>query len=159
MIKMKKKCLLLLLGLESIISFLFITFQQECINKWKRLAKKNRGLFLLTNQWLYERQEGRRLETYFIKNGYRRIAIYGMSFVGKRLVKELSGSEVEIVYGIDRNVENIYSEISVIKIDDSLPNVDAIIVTLVDGFDEISNILLEKTDCPIIAIEDIVNEI
>lgn len=149
-----------------ILSFLFgigiagiflLKLQQNCINKWKGLAEKNRGMFLLVDQWVHIKQEGGNLGGFFIKNNYKRIAIYGMGYVGMRLAKELEGTGIEVAYGIDRNAANIYSEIKLATPDGVLPEVDAVVVTTVGGFDEICGVLSRKVDCPVIAIEDIVN--
>lgn len=43
-----------------------------------------------------------------------------------------------------------------LKPDDTLPDVDAIIVTAFFFFDEIEQELEDKIDCPIISIEDVV---
>lgn len=138
-------------------SLWLINLQQDCIDRWKEREKKDRGLFLLMNQWTRLKQDGKNLENFFKKNGYKRIAIYGMSYVGLSLVKELSHSEIEIVYGIDRNADNIYSNVKLITMEDKLLCVDAIVVTAISGYDEIRDALSEKVECPIISIEDILN--
>ncbi len=147
-----------LLG-SGIASAFLLKLQQNCINKWKKLTLKNRGLFLLMTQWINIKQEGKKIENYFLKNKIKRIAIYGMSTVGICLAKELKKSNIEIAYGIDRNAANIYSEIKVVTMNESLINVDAVVVTVIDEFENIHEILSKKMDCPIIAIEDIINEI
>ena len=150
------KCLVVTIG---VVFFLLFRLQQRCINSWKAAADKNRALFLLMNQWVYRKQEGKNLQIYFDKNNYKRIAIYGMGDVGLRLVKELEHSGIDIVYGIDRNAPNIQSDIRMVKPNDELDAVDTIIVALIGGFDEVFDVLSQKIDCPIIAIEDILNEI
>lgn len=139
--------------------FFLLRIQQDCINKWKRLAQKNIGLFLLMDQWVKVKQEGKKIEAYFIKNNYKRIAIYGMGSVGLRLVKELKDTEIEIAYGIDQNSANIYSDIKLVTMGEELSDVDAVIVTVAGGFDAISDKLSERMKCPIVAIEDIINEV
>lgn len=147
-----------LLGTGMTSAFM-LQLQQNCINKWKSSARKNRGLFLLMDQWVSIKQDGKRLENYFIKNNFRKIAIYGMGNVGKRIVKELKDSEIEILYGIDRSAESIYSEIKLVTINQTLEKVDAVVITLVDDFEDVYDKLSEKLKCSIIAIEDIINEI
>jgi len=43
--------------------------------------------------------------------------------------------------------------------DDSLEDVDVVIVTAITFFDEIETKLSEKLDCPIISLEDILYEV
>lgn len=156
--KQKRYMLSFLLGTGIAAVFLF-KLQQNCIDRWKRLEKKNRALFLLMDEWVKIKQDGKKLESYFKKNNLKRIAVYGMSNVGKCLVRELNASEIEIVYGIDKNSANIYSKIKLVTADSVLQEVDAVVVALVDGYEEVCDSLSESLDCPIIAIEDIINAI
>ncbi len=82
-----------------------------------------------------------------------------MSYAGERLVEELEGSNIKIRYGIDRKADNIYADIDIVSPDDSLDEVDAIVVTSITFFDEIEEQLSEKMDCPIISLEDILYEV
>lgn len=147
----------LLLGID-IMLFGIISIQQKCINKWKKQAEKNTGQFMLMNQWTRVKQEGKGLEAYFDRNNYKKVAIYGMGYIGTRLIKELENSKIEIAYGIDKNANNIYSDIKLVTIDEKLPDVDVVVVTLVGDIDGIFDALSKKVNCPIIFIEDIVNE-
>lgn len=149
----------LVLSIGVISSLLIMRLQQSCINHWKTLAAKNRALFILMNQWVNIKQEGKSLRSYFIKNNYRRIAIYGMGEIGAHLVKELKNSDIEVLYAIDRNARNIHSDVKVVTIDDDLLTADAIVVTLTGCFDEIFDALSKRVSCPIISIEDMLNEI
>lgn len=38
-----------------------IKMQQDCINRWKEQADKNNALFLLMNQWVNIKLEGKKL--------------------------------------------------------------------------------------------------
>lgn len=138
--------------------FLAGRWQQRCIDRWKDEARKQRAMYLLMSQWINIKQAGRNLEEYFTKNEYKKIAIYGMGPMGLRLVKELKGTSIEIVYGIDQNSDNIFAGIKVVKQDDELDDVDAVVVTVIKEFDMIREGLLKKLNCSVIAIEDILNE-
>ena len=156
----KKYQLLMCLSSAIIIIELFmIKFQQNCIVKWKKQAEKSMGQFMLMNQWTRIKQEGKNLDEYFIRNNYMKIAVYGMGYIGTRLVKELRESEIEIVYGIDRNAKNLYADIRLITVDEKMADVDAVVVTFTDEFNDICEMLSERMDCPVISIDDIVNEI
>lgn len=117
------------------------------------------GQFMLMNQWTRIKQEGKNLDEYFIRNNYMKIAVYGMGYIGTRLVKELRESEIEIVYGIDRNAKNLYADIRLITVDEKMADVDAVVVTFTDEFNDICEMLSKRMDCPVISIDDIVNEI
>lgn len=127
--------------------------------KTKELAEKHLALYLMMNQWVKVKQEGKNLCEYFEKNGYHKIAIYGMSYAGETLLAELKDSQVKVVYGIDRNAEEKYADVDVVSIDDTLDEVDVIVVTAITFFDEIEEKLRMKVDYPIISLEDILYSI
>jgi hypothetical protein len=129
------------------------------INKTQSMSDKHLALYLMMNQWVKVKQEGKNLASYFEKNGYKKIAIYGMSYAGETLLDELKNTDVKVAYGIDKNVDNIYTDVDVVSMDDDLEEVDAIVVTAITFFDEIEDKLSEKTDCPIISLEDILYEV
>ena len=108
------------------------------------------------NQWIIDKQNGKDLREFFLENGYKEIAIYGMSYLGERLLDELDGTDIAVKYAIDRNADNIYAPCEVVKPDDILSSVDAIIVTPVFYFDEIERQLVPKVNCPVISLEDVI---
>ena len=122
-------------------------------------SDKHFALFLTANQWIKVKQEGKHLTSYFEKNNYKKIAVYGMSYAGETLVDELKDSSVTIAYGIDKNADSIYADIDVFSVDADLAPVDAVVVTAITFFDQIEEKLSEKLDCPIISLEDILYEI
>ena len=123
------------------------------------LSDKHLSLFIMMKQWVEVKQEGKNLSEYFERSGYKNIAIYGMSYAGETLVNELKNTEISVKYGIDRNSDSIYADVDVVSMDDDLMEVDAIVVTAITFFDEIEEKLAEKVDCPIISLEDILNEV
>lgn len=125
----------------------------------QEMSDKHLALFLMMNQWVKVKQEGKNLASYFEKKGYREIAIYGLSYAGETLVDELEGSGITIKYGIDQKANNIYEEFDVVSPEDGLEEVDAIVVTPIKFFDEIEGQLSEKVNCPIISLEDILYEV
>lgn len=128
--------------------------EKECRN----MSDKHLALFLLMNEWLRTKQEGKEIKKYFEKNGYKSIAIYGFSYVGERLLDELQNCGLDVKYGIDRNVDSIYSDIDVYSPEDLLPEADVVVVTAVYFYDEIRNALIDKVSCPIVSLEDILYE-
>ena len=127
--------------------------------KAEKLSGKFSAMFHMMNQWVKVKQEGKNLSSYFEKNNYKKIAIYGMSYIGETLLEELKGTEIEVKYGIDKRVFSCHADIKIVPPDDLPDGVDAIVVTAIDFFDEIEEMLREKVECPIISIEDIVFEV
>ncbi len=127
--------------------------------KEAKLAQKHLALYLMMNQWVKVKQENKSIVDYLEKSGYKEIAIYGMNYVGETLLNELSGSNITVRYGIDKNADYIYSDVEVYTLDDDLSKVDAVVVTPITFYDEIEEQLSEKMDCPILSMEDILYEI
>lgn len=158
---MKKVFMALLSAVAGAIagaSYVFKMMSGEKV-KEKELSAKHFALFQLMNRWVEVKQEGKNLSNYFEENGYKKIAIYGMSYVGRTLVEELKNSDVNIAYGIDKRADSFDSEVDIITLDDELDEVDAIVVTAITFFDEIADVLESKVDCPIINLEDVLYEV
>ncbi len=128
------------------------------VNRVKQLSDKHLKLFLMMNQWVKVKQEGKEIASFFQNNGYKKIAIYGMSYAGETLLEELKGTDIEVAYGIDSKADSIYANIDIVTIEDSMESVDVIVVTAITFFDEIEEKLNEKVDCPIVSLEDILFE-
>jgi hypothetical protein len=128
-------------------------------NKAQGYADKHLALFKMMNQWVKVKQEGKNLSSYFEKNGYKKIAVYGMSYAGETLLDELKDTDIKVAYGIDQKADSIYADVDVVSVDDELEDVDAIVVTAITFFDEIEDRLSKKVDCPIISLEDILYEV
>lgn len=127
--------------------------------KAEKLSGKFSAMFHMMNQWVKVKQEGKNLSSFFEKNNYKKVAIYGMGYVGETLLEELKDTGIEVAYGIDRRVFSSHADIRIVP-PDGLPGcVDAIVVTAIDSFDEIEEMLSEKVECPIVSIEDIVFEV
>lgn len=127
--------------------------------KARSMSKKHLELFLMMNQWVKVKQTGKNLADYFETNGYKTIAIYGMSYAGETLLDELRGTGITIAYGIDQKADSLYSDVDILSIEDSLEAVDAVVVTAITFFDEIEEQLSQKMDCPVISLEDILAEV
>ncbi len=131
----------------------------DSTQKAQTMSEKHLSLFLMMNQWVGIKQEGKNLADYFRRYNYHSIAIYGMSYAGDRLLDELKDSGITVKYGIDKNADGIYSEMNLVTPDKDLPEVDAIVVTPIFFFDVIEEELSKKVNCPILSLEDILYEV
>lgn len=127
--------------------------------KVQKMSDKHLVLFLMMNQWVKVKQGGKNLASFFEINGYHKIAIYGMSYAGKTLVDELKGTNIKVLYGIDKSEDSLYEDIKVVSLEDSLESVDAVVITAITFFEEIEENLSKKMECPIISLEDILYQI
>lgn len=134
------------------------TMQKAAMKKTmeqKESSDKHLALYLMMNQWVKVKQEGKSISGFLSEKGYHKIAIYGMNYVGETLYDELRNSGIEVAYAIDRNADSIFSEVDVVTPDAELDQVDAIIVTPIFFYDEIEEMLSGKTDADILCMEDI----
>ena len=157
---MKKIILMVLTVLVSTMTgvVIMVRIAKVPLEEMKKMSDKHLALYLLMNQWVRLKQEGKDLSTYFKKNGYEKIAIYGMSYAGKTLIEELKNTNIKVLYGIDNNAKYLSSKIKIITMEEELKNVDAIVITAISFFDEIKKELSSKISCPIISLEDIIFE-
>ncbi len=150
-------------GLAAILGASAGATAMKAVQKPKTLKRadhtqKMTEFYRLLIEWLRIKQEGKSLASFFIRNGYKTIAIYGMKELGERLYDELKDSEIEIKYIIDKNANAIYADVDVVEPEDTLEVVDVIVVTAIHYFDEIDEVLGVKVDYPVISLEDIIYE-
>ena len=159
--RMKKGMIAVLSGLTGSIMGAAIVGKdgKGRIKKAEQMSNKHLSLFLMMNQWVKVKQEGKHLDSFFKEHNYDKIAIYGMSYAGETLLNELRDTDIEVKYGIDKNVETVHSEIDIFSVEDSLNEVDAVVVTAITFFNEIEEELSKKMRCPIISLEDILYEV
>lgn len=115
-------------------------------------------LFNLMERWLTLHEEGQTIPQLLSARGIHTVALYGLGKIGKHVVLELKDSNITVVYVMDRAKAGIYDGIPVKKIEEELPEADAIIVTAVYEYDEIERILMEKVYYPVISLEEILYE-
>ncbi|MCI9134009.1 MAG: hypothetical protein HFI31_07470 [Lachnospiraceae bacterium] len=118
-------------------------------------AKKYLDLYRTMSQYVVTKQQHKEVSDYFEENGYERIAVYGMSHMGQRLIDDLKDSKVQVVYGVDQRADRLTYSLPIYRPSEELPQVDAIVVTAYD-FDEIEEELAEKVDFQILNFSDII---
>ena len=134
-----------------------VMIKDSIVKKNGDIEKYNK-YYTLCNQWIKNINDHYSIETYFQEKGYQKIAIYGMGELGNRLVESLIDSDIQIIYGIDRDTSIAFAEINIIGIDevDKLEGVDCIVVTSIHVYEQIAEILKKKSNCDIISLEDVV---
>lgn len=137
-----------------------VGFQQRKKNvATEDLLQKMGEFYKLLLKWLEIEQKGHSIRSFFVENGYKSIAIYGMKELGERLFEELKDSEVEVKYIIDKKADTMYADVDIITPEEPLEEVDAIVVTAIHYMDEIEEMLEEKVDYPILSLTEIVDEV
>lgn len=157
---MRKDTALKLLGVAAIAGgcvTLNTVWWEKKLRVWQNRAEDFTDNYLLASHWLQAKNNGGSAAEYFLEQGYRQIGIYGMGQLANRLIEDLRDSEVEVLYGIDRDacccvtgIAEVYSS------SDPLPSADAVVVTVFSEFESIEKLLREKVDCPILSIETVI---
>lgn len=135
-----------------------IEYYKNCLNTKDKNLKKIKNYFDLLNQWMYLKDIGKTIESFFKNRGYNNIAIYGIGHLGKHLYSDLVDTSVNILYIIDKGVNSWSADITMKTLSDTFDLVDAIIVTPIDEFLSIKRVLREKVDFPIISLEEVIWE-
>lgn len=121
--------------------------------------KKFKEYFDILNRWMYLKESKKSLEEFFVKNEYKRIGIYGLGHLGRHLMEELNGTEIKVEYFIDRRGGVSEYDIQVLKPDEILPEVDAIIVTATFEYNVIKKKIKTRLLCPVISLKEVILEV
>lgn len=131
-------------------------------NRVDNLLERNKflGMIAIYDQWMYLRLRNQKIAEYLLKQEIKKIAVYGMSYIGNRLYDELKNSGINIVFGIDKDADKILYEIPVLKPDDTqlrkyIQEVDMIVVTAVAFYQEIKKELERSYQIKIVSMNDI----
>lgn len=127
--------------------------------KQKALADKHLVLFVMMCDWMRTKQEGKSLAGYLEEKGYKSVAIYGLSYAGERLLDELRDNGIEVKYAVDKKADPVYFDTEICRPEEELEEVDAVIVTAITFYDEIKHMLEKKLQCPILSLEDLIQEL
>lgn len=103
-----------------------------------------------------ENTERSDVEQRLLQNGIQKVAVYGVGIYGKWLIDLLKGSSINIVYAIDKRAD--VKCIDIPMKDLTIVNgegIDAIIVTPVFEYAEIKKEIIERSNCKILSLEEI----
>lgn len=140
-----------------ITNCIFYRFADKVLKEERKKREKAERYKSLLSQWVNLKNSNRTLSEYFSIRDVKTIAIYGYSEMGRQLLDELSGdSGIDVLYFIDKRARQ-YKEkdVNIYMIEDELPVVDAVVVTPICEYNEISTELQKKTSFRIISLEDI----
>ncbi len=160
---MKKQFIFLLfiMGILSTAFLMYIKFQKDMIKDLNSRLLKFKKYYQLYNVWIQNKRMGLSISKNIIKKGYSKIAIYGNGEVGCRLYEELKGTEVQVAFFIDKianDMEMQHDEnipvIGIAGIKKDL-DIDAVVITTINIFDEIMSNLNSIVTCDIISIEEL----
>lgn len=135
---------------------------KNAIKETSNKVDKFKSYYTMLNQWLCVKQKNQNLTEYFKKNNYKRIAIYGLGEMGSRLIEELKDTDIEVLYGIDKDIDGTFCDIMAYSLDDIeqiQEKPDVVVVTAIFAYDEIKDMLSQKSEIEIVSLEDVVFEV
>ena len=161
---MLMSCIYYVLGTCILIELIYIIYQQKKIVDNKKECEKQKNCCYIymdfvevITKWMILKKDGFSLASFFEKNNYKKIAIYGYSNLGECLYNDLSDSGIEIAYIIDKKAKELYAECPIYLPDDELPIVDIIVITTADHLvDEIEQLIAEKNGCKTITLKEVI---
>lgn len=130
-------------------------FRNKVFEQKEQLEKYERQVFLL-KRWIMQNGENNILQIYLNKNGFKKVALYGMEHLGQCAAYKLAdlSGELELLYGIDG--DKVSSEIEIYRPEDNMPEVDVVIVTLIYEYENLKIELEKKFLCPVVSLEEII---
>lgn len=117
--------------------------------------EKYRAMFFLYDKWMHLECYKECLSKYLYQREIRKVAIYGMGYIGKQLVDRLKGTEILVCGAIDRNAGFIDSEVPVMRIGEFDKKPDLIIVTVIENTEKIIQDIEHEINIPAIAIQQL----
>lgn len=120
-----------------------------------KLVSKFQKMFFIYDEWLKLQELGIYVHEYLKDLGINSVAIYGDSYIGKRIYYSLKGNGVEVRYFIDRNAEYLEEEIPVYRPRAGLPAVDAVIISLVEAVEAIRAELIRLSETKIYSLTEL----
>lgn len=134
------------------------SYLAEEYDRLKKKSMKNCQMWRCMDKWMYLLEENVSLSEYLLGEQIETVAVYGMGFLGRHLLRDLNKSQIKVRYVIDKYKKNVLGY-EWVNPDDELPSVDAIIITIVNEYDEICARLKDKTDAKLINLEELVYEL
>lgn len=119
--------------------------------------EKEKNYKRLLELWMTLRERDIFVDKYFEKQGFKRVAIYGLGMFGKHLYYELKESTVQIACFIDQNKKTELEGVKTVAPGQQIDSVDVIVVTPFMEFFEIQEMLKQYYTCEIISINAVLH--
>lgn len=116
-------------------------------------SDKSQMLAAAIRRWFSLKLEKKSLASVLLQRNIHSAAIYGMGYLGKSLYQELEDSPVDIAYVMDRALPESYGILKVVRLDEELPETDAVIVTVLGNTDTLCDSIKIKCDYQVITLD------
>lgn len=115
---------------------------------------------LLISNWAIRKQEGKRLDMYFMKKNWRKIILYGYGNFGQFFLQEIADTEIQIAYIIDKNASNIQDKRYIIS-ENLLPEIEADVIVIAPVYSCycIMDHLIGTANIPIVSLDKVIDDL
>ncbi len=121
-------------------------------------SERYRGYWKILSRWLEINLQGKSVCAYLEQEAVCNIAVYGLGLLGKPLVREMYNHGLRIAYGIDQDeYKEKTFDFPVYQLQDTLPKADIVIITVEYAFYSIKQQLMEKSNCKIISLGELLD--
>lgn len=123
----------------------------------KKIIERYSSYWRILDKWIYLKEMGLDISDILRKRAISSVIIYGIGMLGKHLIHDLKGSNVEIVGGIDQKVANTGIGFPVYTLDDQKIEADIVIVTACYEYSDIKKQLSAKGYNNITSLQEILD--
>lgn len=123
-----------------------------------KLLEKYLGYLFVMEEWLKAENREKGLIAFFAKHSVNKVALYGYGYLGKQIEDYLDHNGIEVACLIDRNAQDVSATKPVYTLEDNLPDVDAVLITLRGKVANVINAVKQKVNVPVWSFEEILNE-
>lgn len=124
--------------------------------KNEHIGKVNRN-FLFLNEWMDKKRDNpERMKNNLISKNCSRVAVYGAGYLGFQLYRELQKNSIEVVCFIDKSRTETCLDIPFYSLQDQMPDIDAIIISLVYSHNVIERDIKKVFKGEILFLEELI---
>lgn len=120
-------------------------------------AEREKNTSDLLKKMLALHDDPAKLVAFFENNSYNTVAVYGNGFLGKRVIKFLTESGIDLKYVIDmQNYDHIENGIHYINSSKRLGDVDVVLIAMFNDTEEVARVIKSEREMPVYALKDLI---
>lgn len=121
--------------------------------------EKFKRMFWLVNKWFALRQYNIGIQNHKLWDEKKKIAVYGLGEIGKRLIDELDCLNNKVEYVVDMRADSLFADFPIFSPKEFLPPADLMIITVINDSEKVTELMKEKFTGKIITLETMVDDL
>lgn len=124
-------------------------------------TEKYRRMAHCLDMWLSVKEENKSVGKYLKELGIATVGVYGCGIIGRHLMRELQGNEVQVKWLIDKRMldDNFFCSVLLADTVTDLQEVDIAINTALGNAEEVERFLQEKGIRRIISADEVIERV